>query len=349
MSATPQDTIGATERWFIKAGLPYFVPSERAAARAALAPRRTAPVVLLVGVAAVAIAISLSYFSRDLTFAPATLTLIGILAAGFYAITALRARPILSWAVRRTWHSLRAILPMVTRAVPLLLMFVTFLFINAEVWMLASHLDGGVLWLAVLLFAVIGVMFLLARLPEEVDRVDDRITLDLVESSSRHTPLEGVASELVRQRGDTWDLKEKAEVQGYERANLILVLAIVQASQVLLLSIAVFLFFLVFGGLTVPREVQEAWIAIDKTHAAPFLGSVSAELVQVSVFLAAFSGLYFTVYVLTDDTYRDQFFTGVLTELERAVALRMVYGELRAQHERQPDPPTVPLHPGEPG
>ena len=57
-----------------------------------------------------------------------------MLAAAVYALTALRARPILGWALRRTLGSLRQLLPMVTRALPLLLVFITFLFINAEVW-----------------------------------------------------------------------------------------------------------------------------------------------------------------------------------------------------------------------
>jgi cell wall assembly regulator SMI1 len=46
------------------------------------------------------------------------------------------------------------------------------------------------------------------------------------------------------------------------------------------------------------------------------------------VFLAAFSGLYFTVYVVTDESYRVQFFTGVLREMEKAVAVRTVYRHL---------------------
>ena len=43
---------------------------------------------------------------------------------------------------------------------------------------------------------------------------------------------------------------------------------------------------------------------------------VSNELFQVSVFLAAFAGLYFTVYAVTDETYRRQFFTDIADELE---------------------------------
>ena len=51
----------------------------------------------------------------------------------------------------------------------------------------------------------------------------------------------------------------------------------------------------------------------------------------MSVFLAAFSGLYFTVYAVTDEAYRDQFFTEVKNELDRAVGVRAVYLMLRAR------------------
>ena len=81
---------------------------------------------------------------------------------------------------------------MVSRALPLLLVFVTFLFINAEVWEVASNLDGGSLWLVAVLFGLRGGrLFLLVRLPEEVDRVDDDGRRRLPASRAcRGTPLE---------------------------------------------------------------------------------------------------------------------------------------------------------------
>ena len=90
----------------------------------------------------------------------------------WFGVTTLRARPILRWAVGRTLGSLRLLVPLVTRALPLLLLFVTFLFINAEVWELSSTLDGGVLWMVVMLFGLLAAGFLLVRLPEELDASD---------------------------------------------------------------------------------------------------------------------------------------------------------------------------------
>ena len=119
-------------------------------------------------------------------------------------------------------------------------------------------------------------------------------------------------------------LAERTQVHGLEKANLLLVLIVTQALQVLLLAVSVFAFFVVFGAVIMKHGVQEAWIG-STIHALPYATNLSVELLQVSVFLAAFSGLYFTVYAVTDETYRDQFFTEIKAELEKAVGVRAVY------------------------
>ena len=73
------------------------------------------------------------------------------------------------------WPRSGVMFPLVTRALPLLLLFTTFLFINTEVWQVASSLPRSILWTAVLLFAAVAVAFLLVRLPEELDGVTERI------------------------------------------------------------------------------------------------------------------------------------------------------------------------------
>ena len=80
------------------------------------------------------------------------------------------------------------LLPMMSRALPLLLLFVTFLFINAEVWQVSATLDGGVMWMTVLTFTAMAVGFLLVRLPEELDRVDDEVEAGRVDRSQRGGP-----------------------------------------------------------------------------------------------------------------------------------------------------------------
>ncbi len=289
----PRATSPEDDRWFVEHGLPWFVPERRERTQRALRDPRMLGGLVLVALLSLSGGIALAWLTGRPSLAPASLFTITGLAATAYAGTKLGAWPIARWAGRHTLRSLHLLIPLVTRALPLLLLFITFLFINAEVWQLSANLDGGVLWLTVLMFATLAAAFLLARLPEELDRVGDQV--------------------------------DAPQIGGLEKANLILVLMVAQAVQVLLLSLSVFAFFMIFGGLVMTPGVQEAWTGQDSVSALPWADNLSVELVQVSVFLAAFSGLYFTVYAVTDETYREQFFTQIKAELDRAVSSRATY------------------------
>ena len=329
MSADRVRDLALAEEWFIRHGLPYFVDDERAAARRALSAPRLVPSIVVALALGIGLGTLVGWLDGDSTNGTAAgSAAIGVVAA-IYAATALRAWPIAAWAVARTLRSLGLLFPLVTRALPLLLLFITFLFINTEVWQVATSLEGGILWGAVLLFGAVAVGFLLARLPEELDNVDDEIHGPRLVSSCRGTPLERAAADLVDGENDLFDLAEDAEITGYQKANLILVLLVSQVVQVLLLAFAVFLFFVVFGSVVMKRAVVESWIGHDPSPLIPGLPGLTTELTQVAVFLAAFSGLYFTVYAVTDENYRRQFFTAITNELERAVGVRAVYQALK--------------------
>jgi hypothetical protein len=324
--------VRAAEAWFVAHGLPYFVDDVRGHVREGLRRRRLVTV-LLVGLALGAVAgFALVWLvgDRDTVDIGAGVTLgsqVLLVVVAVYALTTLRAGSIARWAGKRTLGSLGLLFPLVTRALPLLLLFITFLFINAEVWQVSATLDGAVMWLTVLLFSAVGVGFLLVRLPEELEIFDRDLDPARVVSGCRGTPLEAAAASYA-ERDESQRILEE-HLGGLQKANLILVLLIAQAVQVLLLAVSVFIFFLVFGLLVMQPDVIEAWVGHTPV---PFFGKgerLSRELVQVSVFLAAFSGLYFTVYAVTDELYRKQFFTTIVRELERAVSARAAYRMLR--------------------
>jgi hypothetical protein len=317
----------AVEAWFLAHGLPYFVEEERAAARAGLRPRRLLPVVVLLLAVAAAAAGLLGWLSEQVTIAPALWLSIAGLGLLWYGATALHAGPILRFALSRTLGSLRYLAPMASRALPLLLVFVTFLFINAEAWEMTSNLPFGLLWLTVLLMFGLAVLFLLVRLPEEVDRVDDEVDDAFVVRACAGTPLEAASREVAADPSIA--PQDHAQVVGFERWNLILVLLVIQTAQVVLLSVTVFVFFMLFGSLVMEPKTQMSWTGLDSIAQAPFLSHVSLPLIKVSLFLASFSGFYFTVSAVTDDTYRRQFFSAVEAQLERAVGMRAVYVALR--------------------
>ncbi len=328
MRPDPAPEVRAADEWFLLHGLTYFVPEQRAQVRRAMTARRYVPFLVVVLVVASGAGGVVAWFADQLTLGPATLASVVLLSAAYYALTQLHAAQIVRWALARTFGSLRTLLPMTTRALPLLLLFITFLFVNTEVWQVGSNLSVGALWLTVLLFVVLAVGFLLVRLPEEVDRTDDDVDDDLLLRACRGTPLEQAAQALVAD--PDCNPAAHAEVSGLERWNLVLVLMVVQSVQVLLVTLSVFVFLMIFGSLIMTDAVMDAWLT-SPTRSVPGLDSVSVALLQVATFLSAFSGLYLTVSTVTDETYRQQFFGGVVRELERAVGVRAVYLAVRAE------------------
>jgi len=318
----------AVEAWFLAHGLPYFVAEERAAARAGLRPRRLVSLVVVLVVLAAGAGV-LAWASESYAAGPALWLSVAGLGLLWYASTALRARPILGFALSRTLGSLRFVAPMASRALPLLLVFVTFLFVNAEAWEMTTNLPFGLLWVTVLLMFGLAVLFLLTRLPEEVDRVDDEVDDAFIVRACAGTPLEAASREIAADPGI--DPQAHAQVAGFERWNLILVLLVIQTVQVLLLALTVFVFFVLFGSLVMEPETQASWVGKDVSDLrnAPLISSVSVSLLKVSLFLASFSGFYFTVSAVTDETYRRQFFSVVESQLERAVGMRAVYLAMR--------------------
>jgi hypothetical protein len=326
----------SAEHWFVDHGLPWFVDREDARIARLISVRRLWPV--LAAIAGASVVAGVLVFGGTVGMADsdagsaasaAVVTacwLAGALAAG-YALTALRAGSIAIWAARRALGDLGLVVPLVTRALPLLLLFTTFLFINTEVWQVASALDRSLLWATVLLFSAVAVGFLLGQLPEEVRKVITQVTDDDgLADACQDTPFEQAARELGERIDDV-------PLSSRQRVNLLLVLLIAQAVQVLLLAVAVFGFFLAFGLVAIGDDIIKTWTGADPTGLTLWGrfavgGPVSNELFQVSVFLAAFSGLYFTVYAVSDATYREQFFTRISRDLERAIGVRAVYQSL---------------------
>ena len=103
-----------------------------------------------------------------------------------------------------------------------------------------------------------------------------------------------------------------------QRVNVGLVLFVSQMLQVLVVGAAVAAFFIAFGLLALSPEVIGTWIGHRPTLVAEVLGvEISHELLRVSGAIAAFSGLYYAIAVLTDSVYRAEF-VGELTEELRA-------------------------------
>jgi hypothetical protein len=251
------------------------------------------------------------------------LTGVGVLLV-IYIVTSYGLIPMTRWAFGQLGEQIADLGHLVVKALPLLLLFVTFLFVNTEVWQVAGNLDGLAYWLVLALFFLIGASFVLSRVPVEVSEInhfdhwDDAATLAREVGApvpKSPAPTEGEVAPPLSRRA--W-------------ANIVLVMLVTQAIQIMLVAVALGGFLTVFGVLAIDRPIVESWTG-DGAHALwePTLGGrhllLSEELLRVAGFLAAFTALYFTVYLVTDPTYRAQFRDEVVADVRGALAARACY------------------------
>jgi hypothetical protein len=108
------------------------------------------------------------------------------------------------------------------------------------------------------------------------------------------------------------------------------VLLFTRAVQITLVALSMGAFLVLFGFLAIPASLIETWLATPPHVLATLtVGgrelALTEELLRVAGFQAAFTGLYFTVFVVTDSTYREEFKENVVSELREAFAVRAVY------------------------
>jgi hypothetical protein len=221
-----------------------------------------------------------------------------------YAIFGYGLVSILRWVVKRLLGQLRASLTLLARAVPLLMIFALLTFMSTEMWQVFSSVSDADLAAIALLFVGLGAGFLIALLPREVRKLE-------AEVGAKATPL-----------------------ATKQRRNVGLVLFTSQAVQVLLVSLMVAGFFILFGLIAINHDVRISWIG-EPGHSLWDINifgeqfQLTEELLKVAGGLAAFTGLYFAIAMLTDATYREEFLDEITTELRSVFRVRDEYLELR--------------------
>jgi hypothetical protein len=213
---------------------------------------------------------------------------------------------ILRWTAGRLVGQLRASLELFARAIPLLMLFSVVLFLTTEMWQVFTEIQFVPFMILVGLFVVLGTTFLVARIPLEVKGIEK-------EASEDAPPL------------DT-----------SERVNVGLVMFVSQTLQVLAVSLAVGAFFVAVGMITIDTQIMQQWIGTEgkELWQADLFGEVplllTRELVEVAGAIAAFTGLYFAISMLTDDVYRREFLEELTSEMRQSFRDRAEYLRLRA-------------------
>jgi hypothetical protein len=370
------DAIRATERWFVRRGLPHFVyrfrssrdvwvavvpvvlllfvieigvlaPNEdypilgsiaavvggvaallavwavvnRLRGRRWLArPDRVGPVEVLVFVLGPAL-IPLAFGGQWRSAIVTAGVNLAVLALAYlerrYAVVSLA-----TWTLRNLGDRLRTVSAVIIRALPLLLIVVVLVFFTTETWQIAHDVRWPVLLIGLSIFIGLSIAFAAIRAPEQIGAIEADMSASDVRELVAGTPCAPLASR--RSRASVPPLSPS------ERRNVRMVVVVSELTLVTVVSGAMFLFLVVLGLVVVPVSLQATWIGAPADVLFSFhlfderLG-MTTELIKVAGFVAAFSALQFTVSLLSDRTYQDEFLGDLRDGLRQALAVRAVY------------------------
>ena len=271
---------------------------------------------------------------RQFGDAAQTVITAAILLALIYIWSAYGIGPLLRWGMRRGSRQLASLGSLVARALPLLLLFNTFLFINAEVWELAGTLTGPAYVVVLFTFFMLGATFALSRVPGTIRAVNTFESWDDIDLHLVGTPAERLVP--VRPNGDVGQPIDLLRLR--QRLNIGLVVLFGQALQITLVTASLTAFFIGFGFFGITESTAMGWTRLEDINVlleTSFGGRqlvLSEPLIRVAAFLGAFSGMYFTVVLTTDDTYRTEFSDDVGPEIREALAVRTAYRVARGTH-----------------
>lgn len=243
--------------------------------------------------------------------------------------------PMIRWAAAKTLDEIGGLLRLMARSLPLVLVFSMFIFLNAELWQVADDFTSSYFWAAIGVLSAVGSLFVLLRLPREVDTLRRFSSWPEVGAALSDSPLE---PEDIGQLDDEPDPPALTRPDWF---NVGLVWVFSQGVQIVLVGLLIGLFYLVFGIFTVRTATIMQWT---ESSATPLWTInerlvVTAELVRVSGFIAAFSSLQFAVSAVTDDTYREEFLGDLVHDVREAFAVRALYLRLLGVTAADPDGP----------
>lgn len=178
-----------------------------------------------------------------------------IILAIIYVTTSYAVLSLIRWAARRSLTQISAVVGLVARALPLLLVFTAVIFLAPEIWQVAGTSVG-----IVYIFAVFS-----------------------------------------------------------------------QALQITLVSVLLSAVYIVFGLLAISEAITTSWTTAPDVHVLLTFHLddrtlvITEPLLRVAGFLSAFTGMYFTVVLSTDATYKEEFAQDVEPQIRQALAVRAAY------------------------
>ena len=241
--------------------------------------------------------------------------------------------PMVRYGVQQAWHRSRNIVQLLARVLPLLVLFVTFLFMNAEMWQVASDFT---VFGYVTIVAAIGLFafgFVAARAPREIGLLAQFDSWEQVHALADQSAAPDLPS------APDPDTEPRFELDRTDRRNVSLLLFVSYAVQVVLIGIIITAAMVGFGALAVREETILQWTVQTADQIDPLASFTIAgeryivvwEHLAVAGFIGVFAMLQFSVSLLTDETFREEFYADVSTDIREVLAVQALYIQFLAR------------------
>lgn len=264
-------------------------------------------------------------FGLDAATAGATIATNLVLLLLVYVVVSYGLLPMTAWAVGQLFHQFANVANLMIRALPLLLIFTMFMFVNAEMWKVATDIPGDFYAAAILLLVVTGSLFMVIRMPDEVRAAGSFSSWAEVGGFLADTPFETMGVD------DLADPPVTPTQRRRSRLNVGLLFFTSQSIQIAFVTLAIFIFYVLLGILIISPDTIALWTGDQSPGIVTEFTLwendivVTGALLRCSAFIAAVAGLQFTVSALTDTSYRREFVEENTAEMRKNFAVRAVY------------------------
>ena len=259
------------------------------------------------------------------------------------AWVAFQAVSLFRWVGRRIWYDLRHLRKEASRALPMLAILTILGFFSSDLWHIAWDMGYLRLLFVLIGFVGLGLVFLDARLPEEIDK-------QLAEENCFTANAIDAAWKQHEKRLPEWDGRPAAAnppLDNAQKRNMRVYLLFCQVIQVSLLSVVVWVFFLFLGKLAFTNTLLGDWFPKGGPQypvhvwfvSIPF---ISTQLLRASAFMAILASIIFAVQAVMDENYKAEFFTPTVDGLMEAARIRCAYLTLLNSTEAAPPPDMGP-------
>ncbi|QWT24803.1 hypothetical protein KPL76_05420 [Subtercola sp. PAMC28395] len=229
---------------------------------------------------------------------------------------------VLSWAIRSSFHQLRALGQIVTKAVPLLMLVVVFAFFAKALWEVTGALSVLRVVGIVAFFCTLGLIFITPIIRSEMIGLDEQIDPD-----ERSALLSRAKAGRIPGR----DTAPGPPLGHLERLNVVAIMVLAQGIQMIVVAVLVGAFLVILGELALPPATLSSWLG-RPPEVIVLLGlplGLDVAMVKTAIILSSISALNFVVSATSGAAYRSAFYDPLVRQARAALAVRSSYDDVQ--------------------